>query len=125
MPRAQLWAFWANITQLDLSRNLIFSLQGIEALPSLEDLNLSYNKLESLEELERVSQKDGLRKLKVSCNPLTNDPNYSMKILHTFPGLKFLDATTIDFELHGKTRLFESFYLELSRVIVPFLAVLE
>ena len=75
------------IRKLDLSHNFIYSLDGIEVLEHLEILNVSFNKLESIKELEKISKPNQLLEMEISCNPLTNDPEHKKKILVKFINL--------------------------------------
>lgn len=75
------------IRKLDLSHNFIYSLDGIEVLEHLEILNVSFNKLESIKELEKISKPNQLLEMEISCNPLTNDPEHKKKILAKFINL--------------------------------------
>lgn len=39
---------------LDLSHNLIYSLEGVEVLTNLEIIDLSYNKIDNLSEFNKI-----------------------------------------------------------------------
>lgn len=79
-------------------------------LTNLKEINLSYNKLESVNQISKIWNKDEITFLDVRFNPLTNDPNYRMKLIQYFPNLETLDNYILNFELIGKEQVFESFY---------------
>lgn len=116
---------WIQITHLDLSRNLIYSLEGIQLLTNLKEVKLSYNKIESIDQLKNIWNKDEIKCLDVRYNPLTNDPNYRHQVIEIFPNLEILDNLSLNFNLLGKDQVFQSFYQELSRDLIPFLTILD
>nr|XP_033796979.1 leucine-rich repeat-containing protein 36 isoform X1 [Geotrypetes seraphini] len=81
-----------NLQSLDLSRNLLTSLQGIEYLQSLRLLNLYYNNVESLFEVSRLKSLPALKELDLRLNPVTrNEVNYRFFVVHLLESLETLD----------------------------------
>lgn len=78
--------------QLDLSRNALLSLEGLEHLNSLETLNLYYNCVPNLKELFRLRHNVNLKDLDLRLNPVTKDePDYRLFIIHMLVNLRKLD----------------------------------
>ncbi|XP_069822361.1 leucine-rich repeat-containing protein 36-like [Dendropsophus ebraccatus] len=85
-----------SLRSLDLSRNLIISLQGIEYLHALHSLNLYYNDVESLEEIKRLRPLSHLRSLDLRLNPVTRqDADYRRIVIHTLGNLETLDERPV------------------------------
>ncbi|XP_030059614.1 LOW QUALITY PROTEIN: leucine-rich repeat-containing protein 36 [Microcaecilia unicolor] len=81
-----------NLQSLDLSRNLLTSLQGIEYLRLLRVLNLYYNNIESLLEVSRLKSLPALKELDLRLNPVTrNEANYRFVVVHLLESLETLD----------------------------------
>ncbi|XP_078068134.1 uncharacterized protein LOC144493107 [Mustelus asterias] len=77
---------------LDLSRNSIVSLGGLEGLHLLEKLNLYYNNVPSSKELSSLHHLNNLKELDLRLNPVTrNEENYRLYVIHLLPNLKKLD----------------------------------
>jgi len=110
------------IKLLNLSHNLIYSLEGITSLGYLEDLDLSFNKIRSVNELMKISNKPLLKKLSIAKNPLTNHPNHRRIILVVFPNLEKLDDLDISLEIRS---CHEEIFVQLSLTLIPFLYLLE
>ena len=115
-------ANYSTITTLDLSENLIYSLQGLQKFESLQTLRLQYNKIDSLEELDFVTCKDKLKSLSIRMNPLTIHPNYRFLLIRMFPNLERLDDLNVNAELR---EAHYSVFVELSKILVPFLIDIE
>ncbi|XP_048402506.1 centrosomal protein of 72 kDa-like isoform X1 [Stegostoma tigrinum] len=80
------------LKSLDLSRNSIVSLGGLENLHSLEKLNLYYNNVPSSKEISSLRHLTNLKELDLRLNPVTrNEENYRLYIIHLLPSLKKLD----------------------------------
>lgn len=87
---------------LDLSRNLLksvqvscllmmFNLQGIEHLNSLEVLNLYYNCIENMTELQLLIYNKNLKDLDLRLNPVSRlNSDYRLFLTHILPKLKTL-----------------------------------
>ncbi|KAG8562619.1 hypothetical protein GDO81_015745 [Engystomops pustulosus] len=81
---------------LDLSRNLIVSLEGIEYLHALRSLNLYYNDIESLEEIKRLKTLSNLKTLDLRLNPITRqDSDYRLVVIHTLSNIETLDERPV------------------------------
>ncbi|KAJ1070324.1 hypothetical protein K5549_006872 [Capra hircus] len=72
------------LKSLDLSRNSLVSLEGIECLAALESLNLYYNRISSLAEVFRLHSLAGLSEVDLRLNPVA-------KMVRMLPGLQQLD----------------------------------
>lgn len=107
---------------LDLSHNLIYSLDGIEALKNLQIVDLSYNKLDNIAEFNKIPHPGKLRSLKVHCNPLTNDPDYRNKLQMKFESLVLLDKLPLGEETRATNM---AIYSKFSSMVLPFLVLLE
>ncbi|XP_067905661.1 leucine-rich repeat-containing protein 36-like isoform X3 [Heterodontus francisci] len=80
------------LKSLDLSRNSIVSLGGLEGLHSLEKLNLYYNNVPSSKEISSLRYLINLKELDLRLNPVTrNEENYRLYVIHLLPNLKKLD----------------------------------
>ncbi|XP_040266468.1 leucine-rich repeat-containing protein 36 isoform X2 [Bufo bufo] len=85
-----------SLRSLDLSRNLIISLQGIEYLHALHSLNLYYNDIEALEEIVRLRPLSLLKTLDLRLNPVTRqDADYRLIVIHAIGTLKTLDERPV------------------------------
>jgi len=73
------------ITTLKLKANRLTSLAGIEKLPSLENIDLSSNKLSDPDEAARLAQIANLRRIWIRHNLLTKRfPDYRVRIMNHF-----------------------------------------
>nr|XP_044995980.1 leucine-rich repeat-containing protein 36 isoform X1 [Jaculus jaculus] len=85
-----------NLRSLDLSRNLITSLKGIQYLCSLQDLNLYYNNIPSLVEVSRLQPLSFLKELDLRLNPVVRkDTDYRLFAVYTLQTLEKLDDRTV------------------------------
>ncbi|CAN2389336.1 hypothetical protein PRIEUP_LOCUS5749 [Pristimantis euphronides] len=85
-----------SLRSLDLSRNLIVSLQGMEYLHALRCLNLYYNDIESLEEIEHLRPLSQLKTLDLRLNPVTRqDADYRLIVIHTLGSVETLDERPV------------------------------
>ena len=110
------------ISKLDLSKNCISSLDGIEALIDLKYLNLTGNRLNSIAEVARIENKKKLETLKILENPFTADPGSSWTLLNMFPSLKLLNSYWVEARILKKV---DKVYMKLSQILVPFLTILD
>ncbi|CAK8691845.1 unnamed protein product [Clavelina lepadiformis] len=83
---------FTRLQHLDLSKNNVVSLKGLEHLSLLEQLNLYYNKIQDLKEIFRLRKNQNLREIDLRLNPVTgNEPDYRLFITHMLPLLRRLD----------------------------------
>ncbi|KAL3860763.1 hypothetical protein ACJMK2_010835 [Sinanodonta woodiana] len=101
---------FSRLKQLDVSRNAITSLQGLEHLQLLERLNLYYNSIGSLEELKRLKHNPNLKELDLRLNPVTRtECDYRLYLIHMLPNLQKLDDRSVrDRERQGALIHFSS-----------------
>lgn len=79
------------LKSLDLSRNSLVSLEGIQHLASLERLSLYHNCVSSLAEVLRLRSLPELRDVDLRLNPVVkNQPGYRLVVLHALPKLRQL-----------------------------------
>lgn len=86
----------SSLNTVDLSKNNIVSLEGVEHQPTLEELWLSYSQVttfESLAPLQRLSQ---LSCLYLEHSPLAKDYEYRKVVTRMLPSLQQLDATAVN-----------------------------
>ncbi|XP_032872439.1 centrosomal protein of 72 kDa isoform X2 [Amblyraja radiata] len=77
---------------LDLSRNSLISLEGIQHLVHLEKLNLYYNNIAVLKDIFLLRNLGALTELDLRLNPVAkNEPDYRLFIVHMLPNLRTLD----------------------------------
>ncbi|XP_072880732.1 centrosomal protein of 72 kDa [Hemitrygon akajei] len=77
---------------LDLSRNSLISLEGIQHLVHLEKLNLYYNNIADLKEIFLLRNLTNLKELDLRLNPVTkNESDYRLFVVHLLPNLRRLD----------------------------------
>ncbi|KAL4690972.1 hypothetical protein H8959_013933 [Pygathrix nigripes] len=80
------------LKSLDLSRNSLVSLEGIQYLTALESLNLYYNCISSLAEVFRLHALTELMDVDFRLNPVVKvEPDYRLFIVHLLPKLRQLD----------------------------------
>lgn len=83
---------FSRLKQLDLSRNSLSSLSGLENLKMLEKLNLYYNNISSLEELKKLQHNRQLQDVDLRLNPVTrSEPDYRLYLIQLLPNLQKLD----------------------------------
>ncbi len=87
---------FTRLKELDLSRNSLISLDGLESLKLLEKLNLYYNNISSLKELEKLRHNTLLTEIDLRLNPITKEENdYRLYLIYILPSLKVLDDRMI------------------------------
>ncbi|XP_026362409.3 centrosomal protein of 72 kDa isoform X1 [Ursus maritimus] len=80
------------LKSLDLSRNSLVSLEGIQYLTALQSLNLYYNSISSLAEVLRLHSLTELTDLDFRLNPVVKkESDYRLFVVHTLPKLRRLD----------------------------------
>ncbi|XP_028673537.2 centrosomal protein of 72 kDa [Erpetoichthys calabaricus] len=83
---------FVRLKTLDLSRNSLVSLEGIQHLKHLEKLNLYYNCIPLLKELYYLRNLSSLKELDLRLNPVVkNEPDYRLFLVHMLPNLRKLD----------------------------------
>ncbi|KAM9165347.1 centrosomal protein of 72 kDa isoform 4-T4 [Pangshura tecta] len=83
---------FTRLKSLDLSRNALVSLEGIQHLIFLEKLNLYYNHISSLSEIFRLHSLTALKEVDLRLNPvLKNESDYRLFVVHMLPNLRRLD----------------------------------
>lgn len=83
---------FTRLKHLDLSKNNISSLKGLEHLRLLETLNLYYNKVSDMKEIFRIRNCQNILNMDLRLNPVTgNEPDYRLFIAHMLPKLQRLD----------------------------------
>uniref|UniRef100_A0A8D0WEK1 Centrosomal protein of 72 kDa n=2 Tax=Sus scrofa TaxID=9823 RepID=A0A8D0WEK1_PIG len=81
-----------SLKSLDLSRNSLVSLEGIEYLTALESLNLYCNRISSLAEVFRLRSLAALSDVDLRLNPVVkSEADYRLFVVHMLPGLRQLD----------------------------------
>ncbi|XP_061043594.1 LOW QUALITY PROTEIN: centrosomal protein of 72 kDa [Eubalaena glacialis] len=80
------------LKSLDLSRNSLVSLEGIEYLAALERLNVYRNRISSLAEVFRLHSLTELAEVDFRLNPVVEStPDYRLSVVHVLPRLRQLD----------------------------------
>ncbi|XP_039698786.1 centrosomal protein of 72 kDa isoform X3 [Pteropus medius] len=80
------------LKSLDLSRNSLVSLEGIQYLAALESLNLYYNCISLLAEVFRLHSLKELADVDFRLNPVVkNEPDYRLFVVRLLPKLRQLD----------------------------------
>ncbi|XP_067856654.1 centrosomal protein of 72 kDa [Heptranchias perlo] len=87
---------FTRLKSLDLSRNSLVSLEGIQHLIHLEKLNLYYNNIANLKEIFLLRNLGGLKELDLRLNPVSkNESDYRLFVVHMLPNLRRLDDRPI------------------------------
>ena len=87
---------FTRLKELDLSRNSIIHLYGLENLQILENLNLYYNQVENLEDLKLLRNNKCLKKLDLRLNPVSKHiADYRQLLIEYLPNLECLDDRPI------------------------------
>ena len=87
---------FSRLKSLDLSKNVLTSLDGLKHLELLETLNLYYNKINSLKELSLLHHNKNLKEVDLRLNPVTkSEPDYRLFLIHLLPQLKILDDRNV------------------------------
>ncbi|XP_027945786.1 centrosomal protein of 72 kDa isoform X4 [Eumetopias jubatus] len=84
------------LKSLDLSRNSLVSLEGIQYLTSLESLNLYYNSISSLAEVLQLHSLTELTDVDFRLNPVVkNESDYRLFVVHMLPKLRQLGGALL------------------------------
>ena len=87
---------FTRLKELDLSRNSIIHLYGLENLQILETLNLYYNQVENVEDLKLLRNNKCLKKLDLRLNPVSKHvADYRQLLIEYLPHLEKLDDRPI------------------------------
>jgi protein phosphatase 1 regulatory subunit 7 len=93
---------------LDLSKNQIQRLKGLESIESLKFLNMSMNAIRKVTQLKYIENLPLLTDIDLCVNPLQNTKFYRFQSLFHMPQLRMLDGVEITNEekvkaenLHG------------------------
>ena len=84
-----------SLVHLNLSRNELTSLRGLESATSLESLSLYYNRIAYLDELQRLTSLTRLESLDLRLNPVTRDEAYRSYAIFHLPSLNELDERSV------------------------------
>ena len=110
-----------NVTHLDLSYNRLESLDGISQFNNLIYLNLSNNLLKTLQPLTKISKKEVLSVLLIKGNPAARHPNLIPLVMNIFPNLRECDKELINYSTHKDIMQ----AMELSQSLIPYLYINE
>lgn len=83
---------------LDLSKNNITIIEGLETLTKLNTLILTENKIRKMGSLRPLSFNVSLQELNLLGNEVTSYPNYSGALKHLISSLKYLDGEPLYFK---------------------------
>ena len=84
-----------NLVQLNLARNELTSLRGLETAVSPESLSLYHNRVAYLEELRHLIPLTKLTNLDLRLNPVTRDEAYRSYVIFHLPCLEELDERSV------------------------------
>ncbi|XP_072888608.1 centrosomal protein of 72 kDa-like isoform X1 [Hemitrygon akajei] len=94
------------LKSLDLSRNAIVSLEGLECLQELEKLSLYFNNIQTLEEISSLRHLIHLTELDLRLNPVTSTvENYRQYVIRLLPNLLNLDLRPVHATERNATKL--------------------
>ena len=87
---------FTRLKELDLSRNSLTHLNGLEHLKILESLNLYYNQIETLDDLKLLRNNPNIKKLDLRLNPVSKHvADYRQLLISYLPNLEYLDDRPI------------------------------
>ncbi|MCO5553979.1 hypothetical protein L7F22_007505 [Adiantum nelumboides] len=84
-------AWLPSLQRLYLQDNEIDTLKPICSFPALEVLDLSFNKISQVHQLQQLGCFSNLRSLQLNDNPVAELPDYTVKVLEAVPWLVELD----------------------------------
>eukprot|EP00658_Telonema_sp_P-2_P003909 TRINITY_DN11460_c0_g1_i3.p2 TRINITY_DN11460_c0_g1~~TRINITY_DN11460_c0_g1_i3.p2 ORF type:complete len:215 (-),score=52.32 TRINITY_DN11460_c0_g1_i3:66-710(-) len=97
----------SSLTSLDLSRNSLVELNGLEQLSALKSLNVYYNGVQDVASVRLLRQNLEIRSLDLRLNPVSRLPNYRLHVCHLVPWITSLDERDIrDSERRKAVELF-------------------
>ncbi|XP_019851716.1 PREDICTED: leucine-rich repeat-containing protein 9-like [Amphimedon queenslandica] len=84
------------LTYVNISRNYIRDITGIETLTSLQEFYASHNYLENLRQLFSLKPLVHLVAIDLTCNPLaSHSAHYRLFCIYHFPTIKAIDARAV------------------------------
>ena len=83
------------LKELDLSKNMIKHLTGLQNIESLRFMNLSLNNVVKVLQLQYIERLGLLTELDFSFNPIQNKKHYRSQVLYHIPQLRMLDGVEI------------------------------
>ncbi|CAK6960577.1 centrosomal protein of 72 kDa [Scomber scombrus] len=87
---------FVRLKSLDLSCNMLISVEGVQHLKKLERLILYYNCIPSLKEVKVLFELLALKELDLRLNPLAKSyPHYRPYVVHAMPNLRKLDSCSV------------------------------
>jgi len=87
-----------NILCLRLDDNGLRSLANIEKLDKVQTLFFSGNRIQDIQEMERLVELPHLLELSIMSNPVARKPNYRMVVIKRLPQLVIFDGREISME---------------------------
>jgi hypothetical protein len=87
-----------SLKALDVSRNTLVTIEGVEILWRLEILNVASNRLSDLGELLRLRGLEALQTVDLRGNPLTHQESYRLFAIKYLPRVRRLDGYDITAE---------------------------
>jgi Leucine-rich repeat (LRR) protein len=85
----------SSLTEINLRRNLIESVQGLSNCPRLQRIFLSNNRIDKFESITSIKDAPQLAELALDGNPVTNKDGYFQYCIKNCPNLKNLDMMKI------------------------------
>mmetsp|Transcript_21400 Transcript_21400/g.41962 ORF Transcript_21400/g.41962 Transcript_21400/m.41962 type:complete len:583 (+) Transcript_21400:130-1878(+) len=86
---------FTNLVRLDLSRNMLTSLDGLGHLSNLEELNVYLNKIDDAREILKLRKLPKLRKLDARLNPVVRSRLYRSFVVQHLEDLEDLDEQPV------------------------------
>ncbi|XP_060756283.1 centrosomal protein of 72 kDa isoform X2 [Neoarius graeffei] len=84
------------LKSLDLSHNALVTVEGILHLTLLENLNLYYNRISSLQDVQSLGSLQNLKELDLRLNPVVQkDPYYRLYLVQAISKLRKLDDSVV------------------------------
>eukprot|EP00658_Telonema_sp_P-2_P003907 TRINITY_DN11460_c0_g1_i1.p1 TRINITY_DN11460_c0_g1~~TRINITY_DN11460_c0_g1_i1.p1 ORF type:complete len:351 (-),score=88.87 TRINITY_DN11460_c0_g1_i1:92-1144(-) len=123
----------SSLTSLDLSRNSLVELNGLEQLSALKSLNVYYNGVQDVASVRLLRQNLEIRSLDLRLNPVSRLPNYRLHVCHLVPWITSLDERDIrdserrkavelfgePLEMHAELQLTQHSFVEESTLSEP------
>ena len=107
---------FACLVKLDLSRNSLVSLSGLEQCSALSTLILYYNRLSALAEVQKLGKLKLLRDLDLRLNPFTQEDHYRHYVVYFAPFIARLDEREVG---PSERRVAEDVLLDLDLLAPP------